>query len=327
MAARKLVNFANENNMFEKGNYVYGIFEGYHISMQHITIQYGAMTDIHFTIANMQDDDKDKLKSFIKTNRKSLMANQAQYKNGQIIIRTAASAGNKKFRLIDALNAFTEFFSDNSLVSGCSETQETENVQFVYYNGYMKVIAPNDVAKYQELGEKMAMENEDRGYLRGALGASIGGIIGMIPWVVFAMIGYVSSISGLVMGLLIKTGYKTAKGKRGGAQLTILILCLVVFTYLGIIAAESYFLVQYFVQDGYALSDIKLFELFKYVAVLPFTSEPGSVELWGSLMQGFLFAGIGSVYFFIKANGNNEFSAKDQIDVNVQQPVAYSSNI
>lgn len=327
MAARKLINFANENDMLSKGNFVYGIYNGYHISMQQITIQYSAMTDIHFTLTNMQDSDKEKLKSFIKENKKTLMSYHAQYKNGQVVMRTSASAGHRKRRLVDVLNAFTEFFKDNSIVSGCSETQQKDKLQFVYYKGYMKVIAQVDMPKYEELSEKMAVENEDRGYLLGIIGASVGGIIGMIPWVAFAMIGYVSSISGLVMGLLVKQGYKTAKGKRGGAQLAILIIALVVFTYLGIMAAETYFGVQYLMSEGIAFADIELFELFKFVVVYPFTPDAGTSEIWGSIMQGYLFAGLGSAFFFAKAKSNNEFSAGEQIDVNVQQPVMYGSNL
>lgn len=320
MAAKKLTKFAQENNMHVKGDYVYGVYKGYHITMNQILVQYIPMTDIYVSIANFDEAQKDTIKDFIKSNRKALSVALVKFKNGELVIR-AAAAGDKKQRLLNTLDALTEFLQENSILSGCRTSGETQDLQFVFYKGMVTPVSQDLAAKYAEESQQLAEDNEYKGYLSGTIGAVIGGIIGVIPWVVIGLLGYISSLSGVAMGWLVKTGYSKARGKLGGAQLAILIITVIVFTYFGIMASQTLFLVQLFMEEGYALSDLYLIEIFKYVVVLPFTSEPGVGEIWGSIAQGYLFAALGSFVFFSKARDQKEFTAVDKIDVNIEQPV------
>ena len=84
---------------------------------------------------------------------------------------------------------------------------------------------------------KMAVEQQSRSgsnYWMGLLGAVLGTLVGLIPWIIIARMGYFASIFGFLIGLCAKKGYELCRGKLGRPKLGILIACAV----LGILFAE-----------------------------------------------------------------------------------------
>lgn len=84
---------------------------------------------------------------------------------------------------------------------------------------------------------KMAVQQQSRSgnsYWMGLLGAVVGTLVGLIPWIVIARMGYFASIFGFLIGLCAKKGYEICRGKLGRGKLVILIVCAVV----GIVFAE-----------------------------------------------------------------------------------------
>ena len=84
---------------------------------------------------------------------------------------------------------------------------------------------------------KMAVEqqsNSGKNYWMGLLGAALGTLVGLIPWVIIARMGYFASIFGLLIGVCAKKGYELCRGKLGRPKLVILVVCAVV----GILFAE-----------------------------------------------------------------------------------------
>lgn len=89
-------------------------------------------------------------------------------------------------------------------------------------------------------------KEEDTGsYLKGALGALGGALLGAIAWAVVLSLGYVTSLVGLVIGFLSLKGYDLLKGKQGKAKIAILIVAIIVGVLLGTFLAECAAWAQY----------------------------------------------------------------------------------
>ena len=71
-------------------------------------------------------------------------------------------------------------------------------------------------------------------YWMGLLGAVLGTLVGLIPWVLLARAGYFASIAGFLIGLCAKKGYELFRGKLGRPKLVVLIVCSV----LGVVLAQ-----------------------------------------------------------------------------------------
>ena len=86
-------------------------------------------------------------------------------------------------------------------------------------------------------------------------------------------------------------------------------------------ASQAWFVLKSIMEEGYLVSEIRIWEIFKYVVVLPFTAEGVGYGLWGDILMGYFFAVLGSFSFLKNAHASREFSAGDQINVNIQQPL------
>ncbi|MBN2879787.1 MAG: hypothetical protein JXN65_09180 [Clostridia bacterium] len=320
MAMTIMEKLARENELLLIRNQLYGIKEGYHICSQYKDEGYVKAYGLRFSLLNLSVDDKEKIKQFVKQNKKELKLRGVTFKDNVVTIFLKVFP-TRKDGLSNILNGIIAFFTENSFVSGCSLSQSNENIMFVDYKGQVMALSSQVVENLKLNDESSEVSNEDKSYFPGIVGAGIGGIIGMIPWILFAMVGYISSISGLAMGWLVKTGYEKAKGKKGGMQMGILIIVIILFTYLGIMASQMWFLLQSLMDQGYSLSQISIWELFKYVVVLPFTSEGMGYGLWGEILMGFFFAALGSVSFLRRAHESRAFSAGSQVNTNIQQPI------
>ncbi len=85
--------------------------------------------------------------------------------------------------------------------------------------------------------QRAAVQQQSRSgsnYWMGLLGAVLGTLVGLIPWILISRLGYFASVFGYLIGLCAKKGYELCRGKLGRPKLFILIACAV----LGIVLAE-----------------------------------------------------------------------------------------
>lgn len=86
---------------------------------------------------------------------------------------------------------------------------------------------------------------EDTGtYVRGAIGAVVGALLGGVAWAMVLMAGYVASIMGLVIGWLSDLGYRLLRGKKGKGKIAILIVSVIFGVVAGTIGADVISLVK-----------------------------------------------------------------------------------
>ena len=199
------------------------------------------------------------------------------------------------------LQEFSAYLVQSGYQSGCSFCSTTENLGYTEQDGRVMEVCDVCHEKLQGAVEEIKAQRETTGsYGKGAIGAVLGGIIGIIPWVLIGLLGYIAAISGLLMAWLSYKGYLLLGGKKGRGMVWILVIVLIVFTYVGVMTSE---IVAYAVQGGYDLTS----EAFIFMLTAPFSPEGGG--FWGQIALGWLFAGLGSFGLIRKAN--KEASGKD----------------
>jgi hypothetical protein len=145
----------------------------------------------------------------------------------------------------------------------------------------------------------MKKEREETGsYLRGTAGAVLGGIVGIIPWVILGFINYIAAASGLIMAFLSYKGYTLFKGKRGRGMLPIIIAVLLVFTYVAVTINQTITDYRYLSDEGLKVSALDLFGLELGAPFDPTLPDTG--YLWAQLGLGWFFAALGS-FFYLKS--------------------------
>ena len=74
----------------------------------------------------------------------------------------------------------------------------------------------------------------------GILGAALAAIVGAIPWAAVYALGYVASVTGILIGYLVSKGYDLLHGRQGRAKIAVVLLCVLLSVALGQIAGTSY---------------------------------------------------------------------------------------
>lgn len=86
---------------------------------------------------------------------------------------------------------------------------------------------------------------EKKNYTIGFIGAILGALVGAIPWVIVAQLGYFVGILGFVIGLASLKGYKIIGGKVGPRTKWLVIISII----LALVVAESATLIIEFIKD------------------------------------------------------------------------------
>ena len=127
-------------------------------------------------------------------------------------------------------------------------------------DGHWKLV--NGIAVYvheacaQQIRETIDTRNKERlstgNYFTGAIGALLGSALGSVVWAVLAVIGYVASIVGLLIGFLAEKGYSLLGGKKGWGKLVILIIAVLLGVVIGNFSALVYYVAS---EYGVAVGD------------------------------------------------------------------------
>lgn len=130
-------------------------------------------------------------------------------------------------------------------------------------------------------------------YWMGLLGAVLGTLVGLIPWVLLARAGYFASIAGFLIGLCAKKGYELFRGKLGRPKLVALIICSV----LGVVLAQYVdVLIELIIGlDGYFFSFGEMIVLTaQFILTVPEVLTPFLINLALGLV--FALAGLWGVF-------------------------------
>jgi hypothetical protein len=146
-------------------------------------------------------------------------------------------------------------------------------------------------------GLDLELENADKSYLPGALGAVAGAIVGAIPWAIAYSFGWFVGWLGLIIGFCAAKGYDICKGKQKKPKALIIVLAIIIGVASGQIMGDFIDMGKELAADElgfYALYEITYGEMlgwyFGYI-----TEETGDfiAESMPNFLLGLLFAGLG----------------------------------
>ncbi len=272
--------------------------------------------------------DMQGINAFLKDNKK-LQNNASAAFDGTAVTVTILNYLKLNVQIVaDLLSDFSQYLAGQGYYSTCAFCDKSDELGYTVQEGRVMEACPACHKKLEGILTDLKKEREQTGsYFSGAAGAVLGGIIGIIPWVLIGLIGYIASISGMIMAFLTYKFYQLFKGKRGRAMVLIVILVLIVFTYTGVVISDSVSIITEINKEGIHIDNVKFIT---DMAAAPFS--PGieivytapvattayitgqdwadmTGDLWRDIALGFLFAGIGS-FVFLRRIGR-ESAGKD----------------
>ena len=234
------------------------------------------------------------INSFLESKRKKYKNAKAAY-NGSVVTITIPNFLKLNAPLVaEFLHDVSTYLQENSYYSsGCNICGNTGDLGFTFNDGRITEICSNCHNSLLTEMDGLKQERETSGsLLRGTIGAVLGGILGIIPWVLFGLVGFIASISGLIMGFFAQKGYVLFGGKRNRIMLLVIAVVIIVFTYAAVIINQTIADYRYLTEEGYM--EISVFRLFKFELGLPFDTNYEVGYLWGQLALGWFFAGLGN---------------------------------
>lgn len=189
-----------------------------------------------------------------------------------------------------SLRALAAELSYLGLKPGCNFCDSEGPLKPYSVEGTAVKICDSCVARLSQLEREGETEPKRAGgsYLTGAIGAASGAVIGAILWILVARLGFVSSLVGLIMAFLAKTGYEMLGGRKGRGKAAIIATAVL----LGVIGAVfSYYPIELMM----TLVPERPFSFWLQTVIVGFVSDS---EVFWLIMKdlgiGLLFALLGS---------------------------------
>ncbi|MGT2711250.1 hypothetical protein [Streptococcus oriscaviae] len=144
---------------------------------------------------------------------------------------TAKKTGENILQAIDEVVAFLE---QNGYVQCCEASGETADINLYIVGNQLSFLTPASYSqRSQELdqSEQAILQTKENIFL-GILGAFLGSLVGVAAIVIIGQLGYVSYVSGVVMGVCALKGYELLARRlsvKGAVISVILILAMTYF--------------------------------------------------------------------------------------------------
>lgn len=237
---KKVEKFLTEHHLEVNGNYAYGIIEDYEVNAKFTAIYFdNTAVPLSFHIScYTTDDQKRNIEKAIHTATiKKISFNFTPY--GLYFGITDITLGKLLVRLEEVLNTIFKILTENGALASancpyCGESLDTPKKCKI--DGYTITI---DETCANQINAVIASENEDfdqapNNYLRGFLGACIGGVAGAAIAFILYFIGWISAISAAVAAVLGSFLYIKFGGKKNKGMILIVMGTTLVFMILSV---------------------------------------------------------------------------------------------
>ena len=293
----QLEKIMESNGLKRYGEIAYGSKNGIYVNVVYNKMTWSA--NVHFFIGRENGVSLEEINLFLKENTKKYRAKPAQINGSAVSVLLNSEVKRIKPEDVGVfVDEATAFLAEHGYSSGCAVCGQDSGEGYTLQGGFVQQMCAPCHEKLAVATTEIKRERAETGsYLTGLVGAVLGGIIGIIPWVLIGMLGYIAGISGFIMAFLSYKGYLLLRGKRGPGMTWIMIIVLIVFTYIAVLTSEGVAAYQMLTDEGYIFT---IPELIGAVIEAPFMPDAG--PLWGSIAIGWLFAGLGSFTFLRKMN-------------------------
>lgn len=159
----------------------------------------------------------------------------ASFKNHKltVTVKGGLTKSKRKAKVLEALESVTAYLSTHSYVQVCEMTGETKDVHLYQIGNqysFLTTEAFGKVSREMDRSEQESFQASENVFL-GFIGAVLGSLIGVAAIVVVGQLGYISYISGLVMGVCVVKGYEllAKRFSTKGAIISIIVSLVMTF--------------------------------------------------------------------------------------------------
>jgi hypothetical protein len=289
-AGRKI---AKALGICERDGLAYGLVNGLFFCIRNDAFT----ASVKVTANRLTNEQVSDIRAYINGSKKRLLIRDMQYEAPclQVFLDSHYAALTVK-RVLTAVRELAAFLQAMGIASACESCGKSGAAPAFLGDAAVFLCDGCYNAQKEASGEELAKRQVTGSYLKGFLGAAIGGLIGIVPWVVFGLLGRISALSGLIMAYTCMKMYRVFRGRIGRPMVAINLFILVCFTVIGVFAS---WVVSGFVQGYQDLEGVMRF----IFADLTITGIPGDIII------GLLLAGLGS--FFLLKSAFRTASGKD----------------
>lgn len=212
MAGKGLVYYAQEHNLTVLKDKVYGFYRNYLVTVG----EKGKGIKYYTAVFAQNENVRDCLAELMELKQIKGVQSVAPAYRG-VTVTYAENAG--KWDITEKVGDTIVSKLAEKGVNGagycpcCGEKAETGTTVEIFGNVY--IVHENCLLDIEEANERAKAEAENKGsILFGFIGAFIGALVGIIPWMLVDIAGYFSAWLGLLAATCSKFGYEKLKGKN-----------------------------------------------------------------------------------------------------------------
>lgn len=225
MLGKILKNIANEYRLTVEGNTAYGDIGGFMVGLEGVNIM-----DISVYFADM--DARDTVIGEIKNEKKRFgVADVQAIPHGIRVLFRGGKFENKLREFIGWYPTRLRHLGARGIdyCASCHQFLESGSVD-VRMHGTACRMHEHCVDSFSREEDARIDETKSmsKRYIRGAIGALLGGIIGSIPWIIAYNYGWFVGWLGFLIGAAANKGYKILGGRPGKAKPLVIVLIVIV---------------------------------------------------------------------------------------------------
>lgn len=257
---------------------LYGQKDGYEVMIYAPNSSYPYMMCIHISARNEYGGalNAADMKAFSKSVKCIARCDQ---KNNSVFayIKNQSNAEKLKGCLGEALSAFTAFLRQKGFTTCCSSCGKSGEVSgYRMLNSYFQLCEECEAGIRNNLTIMSQQEQQKReNIIAGIVGALLGSLGGVLCIVVLGQLGYVASISGVVMAIGVLKGYEKLGGKltKKGVIISVIVMLLMIY-----VGNQLDWAIKYYTNGG---SDygLNIFECYRLVPALVFKISREAVRV------------------------------------------------
>lgn len=249
---------------------LYGQRDGYEVMVYAPNSQYPYMLCIYISARNEYGGalSAADMKAFAKSVKPIARCEQ---KNNSIIVYMKNQSNSEKLKecLGEALSAFSTFLRQKGFTpccGSCGRSGEVSNYRMV--NSYFQLCEECEAGIRNNLTLITQQEQQKReNIIAGIVGALLGSLGGVLCIVVLGQLGYVASISGVVMAIGVLKGYEKLGGKLTKKGVIISVIIMLIMVYVG---NQLDWAIELLTKAGGADNGLNLFECYRLVPTMVF---------------------------------------------------------
>lgn len=190
-----------------------------------------------FSVTNGEFPEQEKMKELVKQESKIRNVSVTGYRV-EFIIKHGLTTKVTITNILESIDAAVSFMASNRYEPCCENTGKTgadDRLDGYILGGIPKILSETSFAELSsELSSKahdLSIKKEN--VIGGIVGALLGSLAGVVAIVIIAQLGYVSVISGLIMGVTTVKGYSLLGGKLTKKGIAISGIIMLFMVYLG----------------------------------------------------------------------------------------------